>query len=67
MKVRKNHTRFLCGSLAAAAAMDMFVSLDALDSIRFSRLIADGGDIDEAKQAMEAGDILYAGKYSTPD
>lgn len=53
--------------LAASAAMDMFVSLDALDSIRFSSLKADGWYIDEAKQAMETGDILYAGKYSTPD
>ena len=53
--------------LAASAAMDMFESLDALDSIRFSSLKADGWYIDEAKQAMEAGDILYAGKYSTPD
>ena len=53
--------------LAASAAMDMLVSLDALDSIRFSSLKADGWYIDEAKQAMEAGDILYAGKYSTPD
>ena len=53
--------------LAASAVMDMFVSLDALDSIRFSSLKADGWYIDAAKQAMEAGDILYAGKYSTPD
>ena len=53
--------------LAASAAMDMFVSLDVLDSIRFSSLKADGWYIDEAKPAMEAGDILYAGKYSTPD
>lgn len=53
--------------LAASAAMDMFVSLDALDSIRFSSLKADGWYIDQAKEAMENGDILYAGKYSTPD
>ncbi len=53
--------------LAASAAMDMFVSLDALDSIRFSSLKADGWYIDQAKEAMEKGDILYAGKYSTPD
>ena len=33
--------------LAASAAMDMFVSLDALDSIRFSSLKADGWYIDE--------------------
>ena len=53
--------------LAASAAMDMFVSLDALDSIRFSSLKSDGWYIDAAREAMEAGDILYAGKYSTPD
>lgn len=53
--------------LVASAAMDMFVSLDALDSIRFSSLKADGWYIDQAKEAMENGDILYAGKYSTPD
>lgn len=53
--------------LAASAAMDMFVSLDALDSIRFSSLKADGWYIDQAKEAMENGDILYAGKYSAPD
>lgn len=53
--------------LAASAAMDMFVSLDALDSVRFSSLKADGWYIDQAKAAMEKGDILYAGKYSTPD
>jgi len=53
--------------LAASAAMDMFVSLDALDSIRFSSLKADGWYIDQAKEAMEKGDILYAGKYSAPD
>lgn len=53
--------------LAASAAMDMFVSLDALDTIRFSSLQADGWYIDAAKNAMSSGDILYAGKYSTPD
>ena len=53
--------------IAASAVMDMFVSLDALDDIRFSRLKADGWYIDAAKEAMENGDILYAGKYSTPD
>ena len=53
--------------IAASAVMDMFVSLDALDDIRFSSLKADGWYIDAAKEAMENGDILYAGKYSTPD
>ena len=53
--------------LVASAVMDMFVSLDALDSIRFSGTKADGWYIDAAKAAMESGDILYAGKYSAPD
>lgn len=53
--------------LAASAVMDMFVSADALDSIRFSALDADGWYIDAAKTAMQNGDILYAGKYSAPD
>ena len=53
--------------LAASAAMDMFVSMDALDAIRFSALQADGWYIQPARAAMEEGKILYAGKYSAPD
>ena len=53
--------------LVASSVMDMFVSLDALDSVRFSALKADSWYIEAAKEAMEAGDILYAGKYSAPD
>lgn len=53
--------------LSASAVMDMYVSIDALDQVRFSSLKADGWYIEEAREAMEAGDILYAGKYSAPD
>lgn len=53
--------------LAASAVMDMFVSLDSLENIRFSSLDADSWYIDEAVESMETGDILYAGKYSAPD
>lgn len=53
--------------LAASAVMDMFVSLDALDLIRFSALKSESWYVDEARKAMEDGDILYAGKYSAPD
>lgn len=53
--------------LAASAVMDMFAALDALDSIRFSALKEEGWYVEAAKSAMEAGDILYAGKYSAPD
>ena len=53
--------------LVASAVMDMFVSMDALDSVRFSGLQENGWYIEEAREAMEAGDILYSGKYSAPD
>lgn len=53
--------------LVASAVMDMFVSLDALDKIGFSGLKADSWYIDEAREAMEQGEILHAGNYSAPD
>lgn len=53
--------------LVSSAAMDMFVSCHGLDSIRFSGLQQDGWYIEPAREAMEAGDILYTGKYSAPD
>lgn len=53
--------------LVASAAMDMFVSLDALDKIGFSGLKADSWYIDEAREAMEKGEILHAGSYGAPD
>lgn len=53
--------------LVASAVMDMFVSIDGLDSVRFSGTDTDGWYIEEAADAMASGDILYAGKYSAPD
>jgi iron complex transport system substrate-binding protein len=53
--------------LVASAAMDLFRELDAIDTIRFSGQRADGWYIPEAAAAMEAGKMLYAGKYSMPD
>lgn len=53
--------------LVASQVMDMFASIDAMDTLRFSALDADGWYIDEAKEAMHRGDLLYAGKYSAPD
>ena len=53
--------------LAATAAMCLFDSLDRLDAIRLSGTQADGWYIENARSAMERGDILYAGKYSEPD
>ncbi len=53
--------------LAATSAMALFNALDALDAISMSGTKAEGWTIDAAVAAMEAGDILYAGKYSEPD
>ncbi|NLV17694.1 MAG: ABC transporter substrate-binding protein [Syntrophomonadaceae bacterium] len=53
--------------LAATSAMGLFDALDSLDSIRLSGTKAEGWYIENARAAMEAGDILYAGKYSRPD
>lgn len=53
--------------LVSSSIMDYFIHLDALDSITLSGTRADGWYLDEAKAAMEAGEITYAGKYSAPD
>ncbi len=53
--------------LVASAVMSMFCELDALDAIRLSGQKEDGWYIEEAKEAMARGDIVYAGKYNKPD
>lgn len=53
--------------LVASAVMDMFISMDALECISFTGTQADSWYLEEAKAAVENGDILYAGKYSAPD
>lgn len=53
--------------LVASSAMDMFCALDGLESIAFSGQKKDGWYIEEAREAMARGDILYAGKYDKPD
>lgn len=53
--------------MAASAAMDMVVKLEALDTVAFSSLPAGDWTIPETKAAMEEGWIEYAGKYSAPD
>lgn len=53
--------------LAATAVMCLFDGLDRLDAIRLSGTKADGWYVENARLAMERGDILYAGKYSQPD
>ena len=53
--------------LVSTSVMDLILHLDALDSITLSGTRAEGWYLPEAKQAMEAGRIAYAGKYSAPD
>lgn len=53
--------------LVASAIMDMFCSLDALDSVSLSGQKEDGWYIEEARDAMARGDLVYAGKYNKPD
>ena len=53
--------------LVASAVMDMFRELDGLDAITFSGQKEENWYIEEAKEAMANGDMIYAGKYSKPD
>ena len=50
--------------LAATSAMCLF---DALPNISMSGIKADGWAIENARNAMNRGEIIYAGKYSAPD
>lgn len=53
--------------LVATSAMDLFRALDGIDSVRLTGTDASGWYIEEAVEALESGDMLYAGKYSAPD
>ena len=53
--------------LAATSAMCLFDALDRLDAIALSGSRAESWYVERARQAMEAGEILYGGKYSQPD
>ena len=53
--------------VAASSAMDFFRALNALDAVRFTSTAASDWTLDAVRDAMDAGNILYAGKYSAPD
>lgn len=53
--------------LVSSSVMDIFAGLDGLDAIAFSGQEEDGWYIEAAREAMAAGDIVYAGKYNRPD
>ena len=53
--------------LAATSAMCLFDALDRLDAIALSGSRAESWYVERARQAMEAGEMLYGGKYRQPD
>ena len=53
--------------LAATSAMSLFDAVDAVDCIRLSGAEESSWYIPSAVEAMQAGAMLYAGKYSAPD
>ena len=53
--------------IVSGQAMDPVAKLGAMENIAFSGRKKDDWAIPEAKDAMEKGGILYAGKYSSPD
>ena len=53
--------------LVATSAMDLFRAIDGIDQIRLSGTQESGWYIQEAKDAMESGNMIYAGKYNAPD
>lgn len=53
--------------IVATSSMCLFDALGALNNILMSGTAADGWYVENAKTAMENGDILYAGKYNKPD
>ncbi len=53
--------------LASSSVMDLFYSLDSLDSVKFTSTDENNWGLDYVTSAINNGDIQYAGKYRTPD
>ena len=53
--------------LASSSAADLFLQSDALDAVRFTGTSAENWRVPELREAVESGDIAFAGKYSAPD
>jgi iron complex transport system substrate-binding protein len=52
---------------AASSAMDFFLQLDILDQVRFTSTTYSNWGLPEVREALDAGTLIYAGKYSAPD
>lgn len=53
--------------LVATSAMDLFRELDGIGNVTLSGAKEEDWYIEEAREAMEAGKLVYAGKYNVPD
>ncbi len=53
--------------LVSTSAMDPILKIDAQSAVTLSGTSAENWYLPEAKEAMENGEISYAGKYSAPD
>lgn len=53
--------------IQATSSMCFFSSLDAMDHLRLSGTQIDGWYVDKAVEAMQNGELIFAGKYSEPD
>ena len=56
-----------CVYLSNSAAMSLFDAMDAVDAVKLCSLTADNWYLDAPKEAMQAGKLEFAGKYSEPD
>ncbi len=55
------------GYLVSSAVMDLVCKTGALSNIKFTGLKEKDWYVQDAADAMKAGNLLYAGKYSAPD
>ena len=53
--------------LCATATASLFNAIDSLDAVKFTGTDAKGWSIESMRDAVDAGTIKYAGKYSAPD
>ncbi len=53
--------------VADSSAMDLFACIGALPSVRLTGTKQNDWTLPAVRRAMEAGEIVYAGKYAAPD
>ncbi len=53
--------------LVSSAVMDLVCEIDGLSNVKYTALKEKDWYVQKAADAMESGDLIYAGKYSAPD